>query len=51
MGKVSGVDVLSLEVEFYVKFAFYFAAFVVSLIGLNLLTPLSVQQKPQREFF
>lgn len=34
-GKVSGLDVLSLEVDMHVKFAFYFAAFVVCLIGLK----------------
>ena len=34
-GQLSGVDVLNLEVDFQVKLAFYFAAFVVSLIGLR----------------
>ena len=34
-GQLSGVDVLNLEVEFQVKLAFYFAAFVVSFIGLR----------------
>ena len=35
LGRVSGVDVLSLEVDFYYKLAFYFASLVVSLIGLR----------------
>jgi lipopolysaccharide export system permease protein len=35
LGEAAGSDILHFEVDLHVKFAFHFASFVVSLIGLK----------------